>query len=275
MPAVIGPVHIAGGGVSGLATAVLLARQGAQVEVHDRHVGGGGRFHGGWQVLDNGLSPVDALEELHGLGLTGRPPVVPAHRAVLLDAFGGRHEVSSRAPFTYFLRRGGEGSLDAWLREQAIELGVTLREGCEAPGDAQVVATGPHRADGVAREVVFASDLPDTVMVLFDPNVTPSGYAYLFCLQGHATFGVAQVRCLRLLPAARQVAWVRFRRELGHTILDEIQRVRLGRVCMLLRETNQPIGEIIRTCGFDSESHVSTLFRRHFDCTMRHFRQNG
>ncbi|HNX51214.1 MAG TPA: NAD(P)-binding protein [Thermoanaerobaculaceae bacterium] len=211
----IGPVHIAGGGVSGLATAVLLARQGAQVEVHDRHVGGGGRFHGGWQVLDNGLSPVDALEELHGLGLTGRPPVVPAHRAVLLDAFGGRHEVSSRAPFTYFLRRGGEGSLDAWLREQAIELGVTLREGCEAPGDAQVVATGPHRADGVAREVVFASDLPDTVMVLFDPNVTPSGYAYLFCLQGHATFGVAQVRCLRLLPAARQVAWVRFRRELG------------------------------------------------------------
>ena len=57
-----------------------------------------------------------------------------------------------------------------------------------------MVATGPRQADGVAREVVFASDLPDTVAVLFDPTVTPTGYAYLFCLGGHATFGVAQVR---------------------------------------------------------------------------------
>jgi flavin-dependent dehydrogenase len=45
--------------------------------------------------------------------------------------------------------------------------------------------------------------------------VTPSGYAYLFCLEGHATFGVAQVRRLRFLPTAREAAWARFRRELG------------------------------------------------------------
>lgn len=208
-------VRIAGGGVSGLATAALLARQGAAVEVFDRHVGGGGRFHGGWQVLDNGLPPSDALDELASLGLTGHPPVIPVHRAVFVDPFGGRHEVASREPYTYFLRRGGAGSLDAWLRDQALELGATLREGCEAPPDVQVVATGPRRADGVAREIVFSSDLPDTVMVLFDPAVTPSGYAYLFCLEGHATFGVAQVLRLRSLPGARDAAWARFQRELG------------------------------------------------------------
>jgi flavin-dependent dehydrogenase len=208
-------VRIAGGGVSGLATAALLASQGVAVEVFDRHVGGGGRFHGGWQVLDNGLPPCDALDELASLGLTGRPPVIPVHRAVFLDPLGGRHQVASREPYTYFLRRGGVGSLDAWLRDQALAAGATLREGCEAPPDAQVVATGPRRADGVAREIVFSSDLADTVMVLFDPAVTPSGYAYLFCLEGHATFGVAQVRRLRSLAGARDVAWARFRRELG------------------------------------------------------------
>lgn len=201
--------------MSGLATAVLLARQGVAVEVFDRHVGGGGRFHGGWQVLDNGLPPSDALEELASLGLSGRPPVIPAHRALFLDSSGERHEVSSQEPYTYFLRRGGEGSLDGWLRDQALASGVSVREGCEAPPDVQVVATGPRRADGVAREIVFSSDLPDTVMVLFDPAVTPSGYAYLFCLEGHATFGVAQVRRLRSLPGARDAAWARFRRELG------------------------------------------------------------
>ena len=57
-------VRVAGGGLSGLATALLLARAGRGVEVWDRRVGGGGRFHGGWQVIENGTTEADALEEL-------------------------------------------------------------------------------------------------------------------------------------------------------------------------------------------------------------------
>ncbi|HPC83974.1 MAG TPA: NAD(P)-binding protein [Thermoanaerobaculaceae bacterium] len=214
-------IRVAGGGLSGLATAVLLARQGAEVEVFDRRVGGGGRFWGGWQVLDNGLTPTDALVEFEQLGFPGVPPVRPARRAVLLDAFGGRHEVASAEPYTYFIRRGGEGSLDAWLRDEALASGVALHEGHNAPPGTEVIATGPRRADGVAHELVFRSDLPDTVMVLFDPTVTPSGYAYLFCHEGHATFGVAQVRRLRTLPEAHRMAWARFRRELGGFAVED------------------------------------------------------
>jgi LacI family transcriptional regulator len=91
----------------------------------------------------------------------------------------------------------------------------------------------------------------------------------------NACAGIGVPDVVRHVRASRRLAELRFRRELGHTILDEIQHVRLGRVCTLLRETNQPIGEIIRTCGFDSESHVSTLFRRRFGCTMRDYRKNG
>ena len=208
-------IIIAGGGLSGLATAVLLARRGLQVRVHDRRRGGGGRFSGGWQVLENGTTRQDALAELTVLGFPGSPPVIPVHRALLLDSFGGRHEVYSREPYTYFVRRGPEASLDSWLRTQALDAGVELAEGAAAPADADVVATGPRQADGVAREVVFSSDLPDTVAVLFDPTITPTGYAYLFCLQGHATFGVAQVRGVAGLPGAAERAWQVFRRELG------------------------------------------------------------
>lgn len=184
-------------------------------------MGGGGRFYGGWQVLDNGLAPMDALVELVELGFSGHPPVRPVHQAVFLDAFGGRHEVTSAEPYTYFILRGAKDSLDVWLRDQALAAGVVLHEGCEAPADALVMATGPRRADGVARELVFRSDLPDTVMVLFDPGITPSGYAYLFCLDGHATFGVAQVRRLRGLPEAHRAAWERFRRELGEFAVED------------------------------------------------------
>jgi flavin-dependent dehydrogenase len=209
-------IRIAGGGISGLATAVLLARDGFAVEVWDRHRGGGGRFAGGWQVLENGTGGPDALDELRGLGLAPDFPAVPVTRALFLDGLGGRHAVSSATPFAYFVRRGGsEDSLDAWLRRLASEAGVLLHEGVAAPVESEVVATGPSQADGVAREVVFASDLPDTVAVLFDPAVAPTGYAYLFCIGGHATFGVAQVRGVARMKESQREAWRRFRAVLG------------------------------------------------------------
>lgn len=209
-------VRIAGGGVSGLATGALLARRGLPVRVYDRHRGGGGRFGGGWQVLESASGVEDAVEELQRLGLGTPRPLIPVSRATLFDAGGQRHNVSSAQPFAYFLRRGpGAGTLDAWLRECAAASGAELRDGEAAPADAEVLACGPRQADGVAREVVFSSDLADTVAVLFDPTLTPSGYAYLFCLDGLATFGVAQVRSLRALPDAQRRGLERFRALLG------------------------------------------------------------
>lgn len=90
----------------------------------------------------------------------------------------------------------------------------------------------------------------------------------------NACSGIGVPDVVRHTNASRRLTEIRFRKELGHTILDEIQRVRLERICTLLRETNQPIGEIVHTCGFDSESHVSILFRRRFGRTMRDFRKN-
>jgi 2-polyprenyl-6-methoxyphenol hydroxylase-like FAD-dependent oxidoreductase len=78
-------IKIAGGGLSGLATAVLLARQGVEVEVYDRHRGGGGRFTGGWQVLENESRELDALAELRAIGLAPDFPAIPATRALFLD----------------------------------------------------------------------------------------------------------------------------------------------------------------------------------------------
>jgi len=167
-------------------------------------------------VLENGSRETDALEELRSIGLEPDFPAVPVTRALFLDAFGRTFEVASAAPYSYFVRRGGaEGSLDAWLRGVALAAGVTVREGKPAPPDADVIASGPRQADGVARELVFSSDLENTVAVLFDPAVTPTGYAYLFCLGGHGTFGVAQVRRVASLGSAREAAWRRFREAFG------------------------------------------------------------
>ena len=195
--------------------AALLARAGVEVRVFDRHRGGGGRFQGGWQIIENATTAGDAMLELEGYGLAGGVTAIPAREALLLDGRGGAYRVASEVPYAYFIRRGGEGSLDAALRRLATEAGATLHDSEAAPAECEVIATGPRQADGVAREVVFTSNLPDTVAVLFDPLITPTGYAYLFCLGGHATFGVAQVRQVRSLAAGERAAWGVFRAALG------------------------------------------------------------
>ncbi len=209
--------------MSGLTAAALLASRGVAVEVHERKEGRGGRFAGGWQVLENGSCAEDALSELQRMGIKTTFEVVPARRAIFLDGGGGVHEVESSDPFAYFVRRGsGAGTLDEALWQQAREAGAAFSSGGGAPARIDVVATGPRQADGVAKELVFSSDLPDTVAVLFDPRVTPSGYAYLFCLGGHATFGVAQVLGIAGLARARVGAWQRFRQVLGEFAVDRL-----------------------------------------------------
>jgi choline dehydrogenase-like flavoprotein len=185
------PVRVLGGGVAGLATALLLARRGVDVEVLER---GHGRFSGGLQVLENGTRPEDVLVELERLGY-GPPScdLVPLRDAILLGPDLRRHEVSSSEPYAYLVRRGsGPGTLDSWLRRAAEEAGVRVVRASPAVGSPpQVVATGPALADGAARELVFRTDHPDLTVAHFDPRLTPTGYSYLFVRDGLGTIGAA------------------------------------------------------------------------------------
>jgi len=60
---------------------------------------------------------------------------------------------------------------------------------------------------------------------------------------------------------------------LRRSVLDEIQNRRLERVCALLRETQQPIGEISESCGYDGP-RLKVLFKQRFGMTMRDYRNS-
>ncbi len=77
---------------------------------------------------------------------------------------------------------------------------------------------------------------------------------------------------VRLMGCSRRFAEIRFKSVVGRTIMAEIRRVRLERVCALLAETNLSIGEIAEQCGFASESHLAVLFRKSFNMTMGAYR---
>ncbi len=190
------PIRIAGAGPSGLSAAIRLAKAGLPVEVFEARKSAGGRFIGDFQVIENMSGPEDALDWISRLGLSVNFFIQPARRGVFFGPDLKAHPVSSIRPFAYFIRRGEEaGSLDGGLAAQAEAAGAKITYQTRLPRDqADIVATGPSVPDGLARQIVFSTPLPDTVWVLFDMARAPGGYAYLFVLDGRATLGCAITR---------------------------------------------------------------------------------
>lgn len=207
------PVRIAGAGPAGLSCAIALARAGRAVVVSEARPTVGARFIGDLQVLENFSEEEDVTEMLSRLAIQpdflGRGLL----EAELFDARLRRTAVRSERPFAYFLRRGHEGgTLDASLLAQARSAGAEVRfnERLE-PREADVAATGPRVADGLAREMTFETDSPDRVQVLFDAGLAPGGYGYLFVVSGFATLGCAVIADMRNVDRYFELCAERFR----------------------------------------------------------------
>ena len=65
----------------------------------------------------------------------------------------------------------------------------------------------------------------------------------------------------------------RFQVACGVSPSEELRNIRIRHVTELLRDTETPIKEIGWLCGFKSEIHLKNLFKKHFDMTMREYRQ--
>ena len=191
-------IKIAGAGPSGLTAAITLAKAGYEVDVFEARPAVGARFIGDLQVIENMSRAEDAAEMLKRFGLSTNFFIQPVSSALFFDYRLHSQPVQSRRPFGYFIRRGsGSETLDQGLLAHALAAGVKVHyEKRIKPEEADIVATGPAVPDGLAKEMTFSTSLPDTVWVIFDMNLSPGGYAYLFVLNGQATLGCAITRNL-------------------------------------------------------------------------------
>jgi flavin-dependent dehydrogenase len=207
------PVLIAGAGPAGLAAAIHLRRSGYPVEVFERREDVGARFIGEFQVLENYSRREDVVDELAKMGIEPNFALHPADWASLYDDLGTRRRATSSQPYGYFLRRGPEpGTLDRGLETQARGLGVAIHFNKRlAPEEADIVATGPGPADGIAKEIAFRTGSEDRIDVIFDPDLAPGGYAYFFVLDGWATLGLALLKGYSQLETQFEKAVERFK----------------------------------------------------------------
>lgn len=77
------------------------------------------------------------------------------------------------------------------------------------------------------------------------------------------------------MAVSRRMAELLFRKHLGHSILEEIQQVRLTRLKNFLLETPMPIGQISVQCGYQTEMHAKRVFKQAMGMTMRQYRREG
>ena len=89
----------------------------------------------------------------------------------------------------------------------------------------------------------------------------------------NACEGISVLDVAEHVRVSRSYTEKRFRAELGHSVLEEIQARRLERLCILLRETELPIGDAGLRCGYGTESYLKRLFKRTYGVTMRDYRK--
>jgi len=191
----IQPIRIAGAGPSGLAAAIVLARAGRAVEVHEAKSDVGTRFIGDLQIIEGSSEREPVPEFLERIGIERNFYFRPADWATFYDARDTARVIRSAQPYGWFIRRGAEETtLDRGLLAQARALGVNVVFNSRlAPDEADIVATGPASPDGLAREMTWRTDDAERIDVFFNHHLSPGGYSYMFILDGIATFGCAIV----------------------------------------------------------------------------------
>ncbi|MDR2438067.1 MAG: DNA-binding transcriptional regulator [Planctomycetaceae bacterium] len=85
-------------------------------------------------------------------------------------------------------------------------------------------------------------------------------------------FSIRVVDVARQTGVSRQWLERQFKKELGHSILDEIKKNRLERICFLLSGTTLSITKIAEMSGYENANHLRLLFKEKFKMTMTEYR---
>ena len=187
---VVDVFKIAGAGISGITAAVTLARAGEKVEVFEISKRPGARRIGDLEGLENWTHSEGILNFLRKIGV-GDSFWKIGMREINAIIDGKDFVLSGSKDLFYVVKRGGEGSLDAYLWELAESEGVKIIKGKRAPEEVNIVATGADKPKAIGFGIVADTEEDDGIIVSPDREFAPYGYAYAIFAGGRATITVA------------------------------------------------------------------------------------
>ncbi|MFC5298744.1 MAG: helix-turn-helix domain-containing protein [Brachybacterium tyrofermentans] len=126
-------------------------------------------------------------------------------------------------------------------------------------------------------ETARAFAAPDDLAVALDPEArTTSSVASMERYLADNLARPVQVRDVAaVVHLSERHAARLFARETGESLMAMLRRLRLERGAHLLLETDDPIAQVARTCGYPEARPFITAFRRYFGQPPGTFRSNG
>ena len=182
-------INILGAGISGLACAIILQKNGYAVNVYEKQKNVGVRFNNDWQGIENWSEDVDVLEQIKSYGID------ISFEYESLDILNVHYECkrghANVKNGVYFVRRGNEeGCLEMCLLDQARKVGVNVCFDCKvSDGDVcvHVNATGPNHVSGLVKGIKFTTKAHDSYHMAFGENIASGFYSYLLIKNGQGT----------------------------------------------------------------------------------------
>jgi len=115
----------------------------------------------------------------------------------------------------------------------------------------------------VVENIAEAGDLPGGDYSVREKDVhDPLVADALDLIWTHSHLDLSVQKITDRLPTSRRMLERRFQKELGHTILDEINACRLSRAKRLLRETNLGIKTVTYLAGFPNEDRMRASLKQ-------------
>ncbi len=94
-------------------------------------------------------------------------------------------------------------------------------------------------------------------------------------IRAKACDGLQARDVLALFPGSRRLAEIRFRKATGHSVLDEIQAVRIEHAKKLLRNPYQRLDAVAEQCGYASDTTFRRIFKKETGQTLREWQKSG
>ena len=183
----VGPIHIMGAGLSGLAAATTLAKAGIEVHVHDIREDSGKRFDGDFQALENWSMDSDFFDQLRSWGYD--PSEFKATEFSVVDLIHPDDEISkTHTPSVAYriVERGtSEHTIDQGFKRMAIAAGANLHYKSRVKEeDCQIIACGPKGTSAVAYGEIFRTKHPNHIAFQLNDKLAPGSYSYLIIIDG-------------------------------------------------------------------------------------------
>jgi len=147
----------------------------------------------------------------------------------------------------------------------------TLRTGYEAARLLDRMMRGEKvAADSVLIDPLGVAERRSTdILAMDDADVVTA----LRFIRDHALEGINVADVLKLVPLSRRALEARFRKQIGRTPHQEIERLRMDRVKQLLSETKLSLYAIAERTGFRQADYLAVAFKRYAGVTPGAYRK--